>query len=256
MNIFNFNPCQPWLHQLAEMLEKKLTGLYYKMSATISAPDNTVTLHYEPQNETMPSIPDDVLHLGTPDLPVATASKLGGVKVGDNIEASPDGKISVPVAKATTAGVVKVGSGLNVDSTGKISGTTASTTIAGVGKAYPARDALDTEPVRIDNNGTFKYQPYKLPPAKTTVLGGVSVGDNIEVTPDGEISVPDALSGKKGVVRATVRTKPSIPGAQPVYNDKDHGLWVNDTVPIASYDTPGGFIYQNSLTTGDRKSVV
>ena len=47
-------------------------------------------------------------------LPKATASVLGGVKIGSNVAVESDGTISVPVASDTTAGVIKVGEGLTI----------------------------------------------------------------------------------------------------------------------------------------------
>lgn len=51
----------------------------------------------------------------------ASASTLGLVKIGDNINISSAGKISVPVGSDETAGVYKVGSGLSVDENGVLS---------------------------------------------------------------------------------------------------------------------------------------
>ena len=48
-------------------------------------------------------------------LPVATASVLGGVKKGTNVNIDANGVISVPTATASTAGAVKAGTGLSVD---------------------------------------------------------------------------------------------------------------------------------------------
>ena len=57
------------------------------------------------------------------NLPVATASTLGGVKIGDNVDVTDAGVISVPVASADTAGVVKVGTNLSIDDNGVLSAT-------------------------------------------------------------------------------------------------------------------------------------
>ena len=48
-------------------------------------------------------------------LPAATAGTLGGVKVGDGLEVTGDGKISIKKATESELGGVKVGSGLQVD---------------------------------------------------------------------------------------------------------------------------------------------
>lgn len=61
-------------------------------------------------------------------LPVASAETLGGVKIGDGVNISEDGKISVPtseyslpIASAETLGGVKIGDGVNISEDGKIS---------------------------------------------------------------------------------------------------------------------------------------
>lgn len=61
------------------------------------------------------------------DLPIASASTLGGVKIGENIEIANDGKISVPIASETDAGVVKVGTNLSIDEDGVLSAIGGST---------------------------------------------------------------------------------------------------------------------------------
>ena len=57
------------------------------------------------------------------DLPIASPTTLGGVKIGANISETSDGTISVPVASASTAGVIKVGTNLSIDENGVLSAT-------------------------------------------------------------------------------------------------------------------------------------
>jgi len=88
----------------------------------------------------------------------ATASVLGGVKVGSNINVTTDGTISVAApytlntATDSILGGVKIGSGITVSGTGTIS-------------TIPMTTATDS------------------------ILGGVKIGDNINVTNSGTISV-------------------------------------------------------------------
>lgn len=56
------------------------------------------------------------------DLPIASQTTLGGVKIGANISETSDGTIFVPIASADTAGVIKVGSNLSIDENGVLSG--------------------------------------------------------------------------------------------------------------------------------------
>lgn len=65
-------------------------------------------------------------------LPAATATTLGGIKVGDNLNVAA-GVLSVPVASAATAGVAKVGANLEVNS-GVLSVASATSAVAGVVK--------------------------------------------------------------------------------------------------------------------------
>ena len=64
------------------------------------------------------------------ELPQATSSVLGGVKIGDNINSSADGKISVADASVTTKGVVKLSTATNSTS------TTEAATASAVKSAY------------------------------------------------------------------------------------------------------------------------
>lgn len=112
----------------------------------------------------------------------ATNSNVGVVKIGDNINVSDGGIISVPVATTAQPGVVKVGTGLNVATDGTISSD-----------------------VTIDT-------------ATTTTKGIVSVGDNINVV-DGKISINNyAGSSTPGgtansVNSFTFKAQTSDPGA-------------------------------------------
>lgn len=79
-------------------------------------------------------------------LPKATATVLGGVKIGANVNVSSDGTISIPTASTTTGGVIKVGNNLSIDENGVLSAST----------------------------------DYTLPQATKTSLGGVYVDDTLD----------------------------------------------------------------------------
>lgn len=99
-------------------------------------------------------------------LPPASATTLGGVKIGSGISVTADGVISaeggggtpyeLPAATANTLGGIKVGDNLTITPDGKLSA----------------------------NAGA-----YELPVATSAILGGVKVGDGLSVTQDGELSV-------------------------------------------------------------------
>lgn len=107
----------------------------------------------------------------------ATASILGGVKIGSNISVTNDGTISVATpytlstATASILGGVKIGSGITVS-----------------------------------NSGTISTIPMTT--ATASILGGVKIGSNINVTTDGTISVTP-FNG--GTVTGTVFINNSTP---------------------------------------------
>lgn len=66
------------------------------------------------------------------NLPIASATVLGGVKIGENVNIASDGTISVDIptvgyASASTAGVIKVGTNLSIDANGVLSAAGGST---------------------------------------------------------------------------------------------------------------------------------
>jgi archaellum component FlaC len=97
-------------------------------------------------------------------LPKASANTLGGVKIGDNINISSDGHISVPMASADTLGLIKIGSGLTIDANGVV-------TASG---------------------------EYELPQATKTTLGGVYLDDELNdqsVNPVQNATLTTVISG-------------------------------------------------------------
>lgn len=78
-------------------------------------------------------------------LPKATATVLGGIKVGNNLSVASDGTLSSPIASESTAGVIKIGNGLSIDDSGVVTATSS----------------------------------YTLPQATKTTLGGVYVDDTL-----------------------------------------------------------------------------
>ena len=97
-------------------------------------------------------------------LPKASSTTLGGVKIGDNINISSDGHISVPMAGDDTLGLIKIGSGLTIDDSGVV-------TASG---------------------------EYNLPQATKTTLGGVYVDDELDdqsVNPVQNATLTTAIDG-------------------------------------------------------------
>lgn len=115
-------------------------------------------------------------------LTTATASALGGVKVGSNISVIDDGTISVAApyslntATDSILGGVKIGSGITVSDTGTISTipmTTATTSILG-GVKIGAN-------INVTNSGTISITPFD----GGTITSPLFITDTTEVTVDG-----------------------------------------------------------------------
>lgn len=143
---------------------------------------------------------DKILEELTPyTLPIASAEVLGGVMIGDNITISEDGKISapaptpeydLPIASAEMLGGIKIGEGLNITEEGILSangGSGGGGSFKEVTKAY--YDSLSDEEKK---NGTVYFINDWTPdiggdlqPATTETLGGIIVGDNLEITKEG-----------------------------------------------------------------------
>jgi len=111
----------------------------------------------------------------------ATASVLGGVKIGSGINIS-NGVISVSavVATATTStlGAVVVGSNINVTGGGTISVATASNSTLGLVRIGSG--------IAVTNSGTISTTP--LVTASNTILGGIKIGSGLSIDGDGVVT--------------------------------------------------------------------
>ncbi|GHU27921.1 hypothetical protein FACS1894152_5190 [Bacilli bacterium] len=127
------------------------------------------------------------------DTLVPASKTVGGyVQIGDNINVNEDGLISSPVATSGSLGVVQVGSNISVSGNGTISIPVASYVKPGVVQ-------IDSETLNVDAGGLVS-----VPTGTKTARGLVQPGDNVDVTPDGIISVPSAGSASPtnmGLVR-------------------------------------------------------
>lgn len=96
----------------------------------------------------------------------------------------------------------------------------------------------------IAPNGTLStHAPYVLPEATANTLGGVKIGANIEVQSDGTISIPNATASVAGVVKAGNHINIAADGTI-------SGIAYN--LPVATATELGGIkIGQNVETMGD-----
>src|SRR5690554_5284947 len=162
------------------------------------------------------------------ELPTASESVLGGVKVGDNLNIDQDGvlsavdtKYTLPTATESTLGGVKVGSGLSINGSGVLSTIysagdgididdgvinidkgviqeklTAGENISIDGNVISADDTKYTAGTNISIDKTNKIisavdTKYTLPTASASVLGGVKIGNNLNIDQDGVLSATD-----------------------------------------------------------------
>ena len=135
-------------------------------------------------------------------LPKATATVLGGVKIGANVAVESDGTISVPVASESTAGVVQVGEGLSItdgvlstDGSGYVLPQATKTTLGGV---Y-VDDALSTGSMNPVQN-------------KVVALAVNQLDTNLDNLSDTVGSIDDDLSTLEGTVTTLGSTVTTLSG--------------------------------------------
>ena len=122
---------------------------------------------------------DQQIAAGAYTLPAATSSTLGGVKIGENVNVTEDGTISVTIPSVTgflpTTGGTMTGN-ITMDGSSKVTQATA-----------PTGNADLTNKQYVDQQ--IAAGAYTLPVASSSTLGGVKIGENVNVTEDGTISV-------------------------------------------------------------------
>jgi len=133
-------------------------------------------------------------------LTTATSTVLGGVKIGNGIAITVDGTISAATtyvltsATASVLGGVKIGNGIAITGTGYISVSTATASIIGGVKIGSG--------IAITGDGTISVAPtYVLTTATASVLGGVKIGSGIAITGNGTINLSTATASVLGGVK-------------------------------------------------------
>ena len=124
---------------------------------------------------------------------VGETDVVGGVIIGDGIDVTTDGVISVTPATDSSIGGVIVGNNLSITSEGVLS--------ANAQELQPATtDTLGG--VIVGNNlsitqeGVLSASAQQLEPATRDKLGGIKVGDYLDITSDGTLSVDSSAVGK------------------------------------------------------------
>lgn len=140
------------------------------------------------------------------DVPVASSTTLGGIKVGSGLLIN-DGVLSIegiggiPVASADTLGVIKVGSGLQIDS-GVLSVISGGMPIA----TTETLGAIKVGPnLSITAEGVLSSTLYSLPAATSGTRGGIRVGSNLKVREGStdiiDVTIPTASSSIVGGIK-------------------------------------------------------
>lgn len=154
-------------------------------------------------------------------LPQATASTLGGVKIGDGLAIASDGTLVAP-----TQMIVQGGHGITTSSSGITTSLTVQEAqldlglmngLVAIGNGGTGLTALGTSGQVLSSNGsgmqwidTPTVTPYTLPAASADVLGGIKVGSGLSINGSGVLSatggsatdLPDQ-SGKGGYYLST-----------------------------------------------------
>ena len=151
-------------------------------------------------------------------LPAASATTLGGVKIGEGIQVTPDGIISVdnsgsgyvlPVATSSTLGGVKAGDNVTIAADGKLSVNAPYTLPAATASTLGGVKVGANLSVTQDGTLSADAQQYTLPVASSNTLGGVKIGQRLTIQ-DGVLSadeqggnyvLPTASNSVKGGVK-------------------------------------------------------
>lgn len=192
----------------------------------------------------------------TPQLPVATPSVLGGVKIGANINVAGDGTISVaapyalPVATNSVVGGIKVGTGLTVAGDGTLANSNPTPYVLPSATSSTLGGIKVGSGLSVLGDGTLSATAYTLPVASTTVLGGVKQGANVTIAGDGTLSIPDpyALPTASATTLGGIKvgTNLAIDGSGVLSSTYSY------TLPIATSSTLGGVKVGNNLSaSGD-----
>jgi len=136
-------------------------------------------------------------------LPKATASVLGGIKVGNNLIVSSDGTLNataapyvLTAASASVLGGIKVGNNLSINADGVLSATATPYTLPQSTAFTLGGVKVDGNTIVVDDQGVISATGatadadggYILPKASATTLGGIKVGSNLSIDVNGVLS--------------------------------------------------------------------
>lgn len=170
--------------------------------------------------ETDPTVPDHVKNITEADinkwnekyqLPVASQTTLGGIKVGNNLSIGQDGTLNAEKSTQSYAELTNKPKINNVELDGEKSLNDLGIQAQG---NYATKEELPTKTSQLENDSNFISE---IPVASTSTLGGIKVGDNLEITADG---VLNALGSAFPIIDATGETEIDLD------NYLDDGTWI------------------------------
>jgi hypothetical protein len=142
-----------------------------------------------------PTVPDYVKSITEADiknwnkeyqLPVASPTTLGGIKVGNNLSIDQDGTLNAEKSTQSYTELTNKPKINNVELDGEKSLNDLGIQAQG---NYATKEELPTKTSQLENDSNFISE---IPVASASTLGGIKVGDNLEITADG---VLNALGG-------------------------------------------------------------
>ena len=142
-----------------------------------------------------PTVPDYVKNITEADinnwnkeyqLPVASQTTLGGIKVGNNLSIDQDGTLNAEKSTQSYTELTNKPKINNVELDGEKSLDDLGIQAKG---DYATKEELPTKTSQLVNDSNFISE---IPVASTSTLGGIKVGDNLEITADG---ILNALGG-------------------------------------------------------------
>lgn len=176
-------------------------------------------------------------------LPTASATTLGGIKVGENLSINDEGVLSsnpgsytLPAASATELGGVKVGSNLTIDGNGVLSADDQTVSLSNVAKSGSYNDLTDTPAT------------YVLPTASKTVKGGILVGDNLDIDSDGKLK-----ANHEPVTMGADTTSTASPKAGEIFTVVDSVVKDSNghitQINLKTVTMPNGYVLPNASST-------
>ena len=147
------------------------------------------------------TIPTDYIDYREIDIPIATTSVVGGIKIGGGLSIDGAGIVSITTATSNTLGAIKIGTSLSITS-GVVDIATASNTVLGgikLGSSLSMNGSLQVNVVQATNSqlGIAAFSTglsidgagnVTLNQATTTSIGGVSIASGLSVS-SGALSV-------------------------------------------------------------------